>query len=166
MTNPLDTLLWAPLSGPVMVATFLALSLGVVVAFETVAVTLNANTTVKRRWRCRCLWVLLALGIALGVPTAGLHRIQNSMQNSMHGSPNRLKEREERDSSLALAVKPYLGVMLVQVAPPALVAMFWCCHCLYRERGCTATKLSDVASICRRECSSHLVRPWNSFHDL
>lgn len=61
----------------------------------------------------------LPMGIALGVPTAGLHRIQNSMQNGMHGSPDLLKEREERDGALAPAVKPYLGVMLVQVAPPS-----------------------------------------------
>ena len=140
MTNQLDSLLWAPLSGPVMVMTFLALSLGVMVVFETVAVTLNANTTRKRRCRCRCLWVLLAMGVALGVPTAGLHRIQNKMQNGMHGSPDLLKERQERELSHALAVKPYLGVLLVQVAPPALVAMLWCCHCLYRERRCTGTK--------------------------
>jgi hypothetical protein len=69
------------------------------------------------------------------MPTAGLHRLQNSLQSrySLRWHPNRLKEREERASTHALAVKPYVRVMLVQVVPPALVAMLWCCYRLRED---------------------------------
>jgi drug/metabolite transporter (DMT)-like permease len=86
---------------------FLALSFAL--AFAAVAgtwVSLYANQTVRHRWRRRCLWALLAMGIAVGIPTFGFH-IKN--RNAW----------DEQELFIAL---------LVQVAAPLLVTTLWNRH--------------------------------------
>ena len=101
-----------------VVELLLALLAGLALCFGMIeALTMEASKTVRKRWRRRYLWALLAMSIATATPVVGFY---------LHdfASPS----LKDPDSGVTLAAKPYLYTVLVHVAAPALVAVLWYCH--------------------------------------